>query len=144
MSVLALIIVLALLSEAFFSGAETAFVSVNFLKLMHLIERKNKRALLVHDLIKKPDWLLSTTLIGTNLSVVVSSACATALCSRLGLGYAVLWTTIVMTPVAFIFCQLLPKTIFRYHANRVSLILAPFLAFSEKLFFPFVHFFSFS
>ena len=60
-----LIIVMAWMLEAFFAGAETAFVSVNFLKLMHLIEQRNKRALRVHDLIKKPDRLLTTTLIGT-------------------------------------------------------------------------------
>ncbi len=138
-----LIIVLALGLEAFFSGAETAFVSVNFLKLMHLIEKKNKRAMMVHDLIKKPDWLLTTTLIGTNLSVVASSACATALFAQINPGYAALLTTLVMTPLAFVFCQLLPKTIGRYHANRASLYLAPYLKFSEKIFFPFVHFFSF-
>jgi len=49
----------------------------------------------------------------------------------------------VLTPISFIFCQLLPKSICRYQANRVALILAPFLVFSERLFFPLVHFFSF-
>lgn len=136
-------IFLALVAEAFFSGAETAFVSVNFLKLMHLIEKKNKFAMRVHDLLKKPDRLLATTLIGTNLSVVVSSACATALFSRFSLGYAALLTTLVMTPVSFIFCQLLPKTVFRHKANRIVLFVAEPLHWSEKVFFPFVIFFTF-
>jgi putative hemolysin len=72
------IIFVAEIGEAFFSGAETAFISVNFLKLMHLIEKKNKAAMLVHDILKKPDRFLATTLIGENLCVVVASA----LCSR--------------------------------------------------------------
>lgn len=136
-------ILLALVLEAFFSGAETAFVSVNFLKLMHLIEKKNKAAMLVHNLLKKPDRLLTTTLIGTNLSVVVSSACATAIFTKVNPAYGALLATIVMTPISFIFCQLLPKTVFRYKANRVVLYVAQPLDLSEKLFFPFVSFFAF-
>jgi CBS domain containing-hemolysin-like protein len=137
-----ILIFLALIAEAFFSGSETAFVSVNFLKLMHLIEKKNKAAMLVHNLLKKPDRLLATTLIGTNLSVVISSACATALFARLDFADAALWATIAMTPVSFIFCQLFPKTVFRYKANRVVLYVAPPLALSEKIFYPFVIFFT--
>jgi len=143
MIVMLLIIGVAFLLEAFFSGAETAFVSVNFLKLMHLIERRNKRALRVHDLIKKPDRLLATTLIGTNLAVVLSSSCAAALFFPLGPVYAPLATILVMTPLSFIFCQLLPKTVCRYRANRVVLGLAGPLMWSEKVFLPLVSFFSF-
>lgn len=140
---LLLIIVLALALEAFFSGAETAFVSVNFLKLMHLVERRNKRALRVHNLIKKPDRLLATTLIGTNLAVVLSSSSAAALLFRLGPVYGPLVTILVMTTISFIFCQLLPKTVCRYRANRVVLILAAPLSWSERLFWPLVNFFTF-
>lgn len=143
MTFLILLIILAWGLEAFFSGTETAFISVNFLKLMHLIEKKNKRAMLVHDLLKKPVRLMTTTLVGTNFSVVISSACATALFSRLHSRYDALLATLVMTPVSFIFCQLLPKTVFRYHANRLILVLAAPLDFCEKLFFPFVNFFTF-
>ncbi|HAJ57080.1 MAG TPA: hypothetical protein DCL35_04850 [Candidatus Omnitrophica bacterium] len=143
MILLLFIIFIALVTEAFFSGSETAFVSVNFLKLMHLIEKKNKPAMLVHDLLKKPDRLLTTTLIGTNISVVASSACATALFTKASPVYGALLATLVMTPVSFIFCQLLPKTVFRYKANRVVLYVAGLVNFSEKLFFPFVSFFTF-
>jgi len=141
--ILLVVIPVAWLLEAFFSGAETAFVSVNFLKLMHLIEQRNKRALRVHDLIKKPDRLLSTTLIGTNLAVVLSSSSAAALFFHLGPAYGPLVTVLVMTPISFIFCQLLPKTVCRYRANRVVLGLAGPLAFTERLFLPLVNFFTF-
>ncbi|MGE5280337.1 MAG: hemolysin family protein [Deltaproteobacteria bacterium] len=140
---LSAVIVLAWAMEAFFAGTETAFVSVNFLKLMHLIERRNKRALRVHDLIKKPDRLLATTLIGTNLAVVLSSSSAAALFFPLGPVYGPLVTTLVMTPVSFIFCELLPKTICRYRANRVVLGLAEPLMWSERLFLPLVNLFVF-
>ena len=143
MILLFILIFIALGAEAFFSGSETAFVSVNFLKLMHLIEKKNKNAISVHNLLKKTDRLLITTLIGTNLSVVVSAACATALFSEINPAYSAILTTLVMTPIAFIFCQLLPKTISRYKANRVVLVLAGPLSFSEKIFLPFVNFFTF-
>jgi len=136
-------ILLAAFFEAFFSGAETAFLSVNFLKLMHLIEKKNKAAMLVHDLLKKPDRLLATTLIGTNISVVASSACATAFFANLSPHYGALLATLVMTPFSFIFCQLLPKTALRYKANRAVLYLARPLSMCEKVLFPFVSFFTF-
>jgi CBS domain containing-hemolysin-like protein len=138
-----IIILVALLGEAFFSGAETAFVSVNFLKLMHLIEKKNKRAVLVHDLLKRPERLLITTLLGTNLSVVVSAACATAIFERTRPGYGALLATVIMTPISFVFCQLLPKTIFRYRANKMALYVAKPLSISEKVLLPFVSFFTF-
>ncbi len=143
MIILFIFIIAGLFLEAFFSGAETAFVSVNFLKLMHLIEKKNASAMLVHNLLKKPDRLLTTTLIGTNVSVVTSSACATALFDKLSPEYGALITILVMTPLSFIFCQLLPKTVFRYKANRIVLYVAKPIEFSERLFYPFVSFFAF-
>ena len=97
----------------------------------------------VHDLLKKPDRLLATTLIGTNLSVVISSACTTALFAKINPATSALWATVVLVPASFIFCQLLPKTIFRYRANRLVLYIAGLLDFSEKLFLPFVIFFTF-
>lgn len=143
MTILLILLVLALIAEAFFEGAETAFVSINFLKLMHLIEKKNKRAMLVHDIIKKPDRLLTTTLLGTNLSVVVSAACATAIIDKFQPAYSALLTTVILTPISFIFCQLLPKAVSRYHANRICLFLAGPLRWSERVFWPFVNFFAF-
>lgn len=137
------LIFIGLILEAFFTGAETAFISVNFLKLMHLIEKKNKRAMQVHDILKKPDRLLTTTLLGTNLSVVLSAACATAVFERIAPGCSAFLTTVVMTPVSFIFCQLLPKTVLRHKANRAALYMAAPLHLSEKIFLPFVNFFTF-
>lgn len=137
------LIVLALMGEAFFSGVETAFVSVNFLKLMHLIEKKNKKALLVHDLLKKPERLLVTTLIGTNLCVVVSAVCATAVFARISPAYAALLAVVVMTPLSFVFSQLLAKTVARYRANRVVLLAADMVNFFSMVFLPLVAFFSF-
>ncbi|MFH0876895.1 MAG: CNNM domain-containing protein [Candidatus Omnitrophota bacterium] len=136
-------IVLAWFMEAFFSGAETAFISVNILKMMHLIEKKNKYAMAVHNLVKKPDRLLATTLIGTNIAVVVSSACATVLFARWNETYSALWAILVMTPFSFIFCQLLPKAVFRYQANRMAMLVARPMAWSEKIFWPLVSFFTF-
>jgi CBS domain containing-hemolysin-like protein len=97
----------------------------------------------VHDILKKPDRFLATTLIGENLCVVVVSACAAALFAKVSVAYGSLLTILVITPVTFVFCQLLPKTVFRYRANRVALAIAPLVAFSEKMFLPLVNFFTF-
>lgn len=127
-------IVLFLSLAGFFSGAETAFVSVNFLKLLYLIEKRNKHALIVHNLLKKPDRLLATTLIGTNLSIVISSALSTSLFFHITERYAVIVSSILISFLVLIYSEILPKTIFRYKANRLILKVAPSLLFFERIF----------
>lgn len=134
-----LIIIIALLSEAFFSGSEIALVSMNILKIEHLIERKNKFAIMAHDLIKKPDRLLVTTLVGTNLSVVISSSVATSLFTGISPKHGSLIAICVMTPLVLIFGELIPKTVFRYDANRLALRVSYPLRFFQKILFPAVY-----
>jgi len=133
-----LYIAIALLFAAFFSGSETAFTSIRFIKLVHLVEKKNKRALLVHRLLRRPDRLLATTLIGTNISVVVASTFATNL-AMLGIhhyGYASVIATLCLAPLVLIFGEIIPKTIAHNKANRMCLAVAPFLFFTKKVLSP--------
>ena len=73
------VIVFFIFLEAFFSGSEMAVISVNRIKLEQLAQGKLKQAVLLKKMLSFPDRLLSTTLVGTNLSVVISSALFTVL-----------------------------------------------------------------
>jgi CBS domain containing-hemolysin-like protein len=126
------------LLEALFSGSEMGVISVNRIKMEQLAQSKLSQAVLLKKMLTSPDRLLSTTLVGTNLSVVISSVIFTALIvDTFGQGYAWL-TLVIMTPVILIFGEAIPKTAFRYYADRVTFRIAGVLRFFEFLLWPVV------
>ncbi|MFC1708605.1 CNNM domain-containing protein [Candidatus Omnitrophota bacterium] len=131
-------IILSIGLAAFFSGSETAFTSIKFIKLIHLIEKKDKAALLVHSIIKRPDKLLTTTLVGTNVSVVVASALATNLAFQFNELAAPAIATCFMVPLLLIFGEIIPKTISQNKSHQLCLKIAPLVLFVEKVFSPIV------
>jgi Mg2+/Co2+ transporter CorB len=74
-----ILLVIIVLISAFFSGSETAFMRVNRIRIRSLAEKKNKDALRVDAILKDPEKLLSTLLLGTNFVNILGSAIATAL-----------------------------------------------------------------
>ena len=75
-----LIIAICLISEAFFSGSEIGVVSADRIHLRHEAAHGSRGAKMALKMLEKPEWLLSTTLVGTNISVVTN----TTLCSAPG------------------------------------------------------------
>ena len=128
------IILFAIMFEAFFSGTETAVISVNKIKLRHFVDAKIKKAQLLQDMLNNPDKFLGTVLVGTNLSVIISSVvCTDLIVTRLGPDYKWL-VTVILTPFILIFAEILPKTVFRQMADRVTLnLVAPLSFFSRVL-----------
>jgi Mg2+/Co2+ transporter CorB len=59
-----------LMMEAFFSGSEIGMVSADQMKLRHESAKGSRGAKLALEMLKKPEWLLCTTLVGTNIAVV--------------------------------------------------------------------------
>ena len=128
----------AVILAAFFSGSETAFTSIKFMKLVNLVEKQDKRALLVHRIISRPDKLLATTLIGTNVSVVLASALATDLFMRFNPSTASLMATILIVPLVLVFGEIIPKTICQNKSNQASMIVAPLLFFVQNMLRPII------
>lgn len=126
------------LVEAFFSGSEMGVISVNRIKMEQLAQSKVAQAVLLKKMLASPDRLLSTTLVGTNLSVVISSAIFTAfIVATFGRGY--IWlTAVMMTPIVLIFGEALPKAVFRYYADSLTFRVAKVLKFFEFIFWPVV------
>ena len=103
-----------------------------------LAQSKVSNALLLKKMLNVPDRLLSTTLIGTNISVVASSAIFTTLIvGFLGEGYTWL-TPVVMTPLILIFAEAIPKAVFRYYADIITFRIAGILRCFEFIFWPLI------
>ena len=131
-----ILLVVCLLGSALYSGLETGVVSVNRLRLQHLVRQQQRGADIIQQFLARPDHLLGTTLVGTNLcNVVVSITAASLLVSLLG-GPGYILSTVLTTVVLLILGEYLPKAWFRgYPAYRV-LPFARFLAWSGHVFYP--------
>ncbi|MFC1974450.1 hemolysin family protein [Chloroflexota bacterium] len=111
--------------SAFFSSSETAFISLQRVKVEHLVSTKVKGAKRVAGIIERPERLLSTVLLGNTLVNVAAAALATALAvSVWGREQGVLFATIGITIILLIFCETTPKTIAAKHTERLSLTFA--------------------
>ena len=99
---------------AFFSGIETGLVSLRKSRVKHGVKQKILRASILDFFISHPDYMLATTLIGTNICIVCSSNSAKAAVESLGFkGTAsILVLTGIMT-VMLLFIEIVPKDWFR-------------------------------
>ena len=143
LSSLALAVLVCLVLSAFYSGSETALVSVNKLRINQLVETKNPRASIVHRLVESPQRMLALTLVGTNLANVLIAQLGEGLVVRglpnLAVSLQGLIATVGITTLLLIFGEILPKTIFRVKADALALRYAYLLRFSEIVLAPLIY-----
>ena len=131
-----MIMAACLLLEGFFSGAEIGVISADTIKLRHDAAKGSRGAQLALRMLEKPEWLLSTTLVGTNISVVTNTTMATALMIHL-FGEQGSWFAILLAaPLIWIFGEIVPKSIFQQHADTVTPRIIFVLKFASYLFYP--------
>lgn len=134
-SYILLLIILLFLSMMFSSG-ETAFLSVNKLKIKYLREKKNKKAARVEKILKDKQKFLTTSLIGNSLVNILISVLLTALMVELvgakGLSIAVTAATIAI----LIFGEILPKSIALVFSEPIALKFSGFILFLIKVLAP--------
>ena len=126
--ILLLVSLLALfLLSMFFSSAETAFLSLNKLKLRFLRERNNRAAARAEKILQNKQRFLSTILIGNSIVNIAISVVLTAAALRIfgdsGLGIAVAAGTVLL----LIFGEILPKSIALVYPDALSLAFARFI-----------------
>ena len=141
--VLLLISLLALfLLSMFFSSAETAFLSLNKLKLRFLRERNNRAAARAEKILQNKQKFLSTILIGNSIVNIAISVVLTAAALRIfgdsGLGIAVAAGTVLL----LIFGEILPKSIALVYPDALSLAFARFILLLMAILSPAVTLFS--
>lgn len=118
------ILVLVMLS-AYFSATETAFTSLNRIRVKNMAGEGNKRAGLVLRLEENYDKLLTTILIGNNIVNISMTAIATVLFVELFGAYGPTLSTVVITIVVLIFGEISPKNIAKESAESFSMFSAP-------------------
>jgi len=139
MSITLLIIVLALciLLEGFFSGSEMALVNADKFKLALAIDSGSRRARFALHMVKHPSKFFSTTLLGTNVCVVTGSVVTTLfIIYRFGDVYAPF--ALLIWPFMLVLGEIVPKSIYQYHSDRIVLYVAPILFGFSILFYPIV------
>jgi CBS domain containing-hemolysin-like protein len=115
------VMLVMLLLKGFFSGSEIALVSADKLKLSHRAKQGNKGARLVVQLFKRPEWLLTTTLIGTNISTVVFTTLGTlTMIHFCGGEQGDLYAFLLFTPLLLILGEIVPKSIYQQKANEMA------------------------
>lgn len=136
-----------ILVSAFFSSSETAYVSLQRVRLKHMENSGVPRAGRVARLMEKPERFLTTVLLGNNFVNTAAAALGTAVALSLLRGnerLAVLVATIVVTLVLLIVGEIMPKIAASQHNERMALIyiqpltviawlLTPFVAVLERL-----------
>lgn len=118
--------VLVLLS-AFFSSAETAFSTVNRVRLRTLAEENNKGAVRVLAILDQYGKMLSAILIGNNIVNLSASSLMTTFAISLWGNKAVGIATGVLTFVILMFGEIIPKTWAMQRAEPISLMFAPII-----------------
>jgi len=130
---------ICLLLSAFFSGSETAFISLQRFRVEHLVETRVKRAKRVARMIERPEKFLSVVLLGNTFVNTAAAALATILAvSVWGQEWGALVATIGVTIILLIFCETTPKTMATRHSEKLSLLLVRPLEVIAWLFTPFV------
>ena len=128
-----------LLLSVFFSSSETAFISLQRIRLQHMVDTKVKGASRVLRMVQRPEKLLSTILLGNNLANTAAAALGTALAISLwGEEYGIIIATVVVTILILVFGETTPKTIATQHTEKLSLVLARPIEVVSWLFAPFV------
>jgi len=121
-----LALLLLLILSGFFSGSETALLSLDKLRVRFLQQKQRPGADKLAALLDNPDRLLSGILVGNNLVNIAASVIATGLCvSYFGEGGELL-TVLILTPILLIFSEVCPKTYAAQYPEKMSfLVLNP-------------------
>ena len=139
-----LAVLVCLVLSAFYSGSETALVSVNKIRINQLLESESTKASIIHRLVESPQRMLALTLVGTNLANVLIAQFGEGLVSRglpnLTVSLQGAIATIGVTTLLLIFGEILPKTIFRVKADTLALRYAYLLRLSEWVLAPLIYF----
>lgn len=126
--------------SSLFSGYETAYYSVNRVRLRFLLQDGDPDAKRVQNFLNKPGFFIATLLIGNNITVYYTSAAVQNMVDA-GFGWAgefglVVLTALIGTPFILVFSEMVPKTVYRARADQLALQLSRTLLWFERLFLP--------
>ena len=104
---------LCLLLHAFFAGIETGVISIHRLRLRHFVRRGEAGARTLQGFLDRPDNLFGTTLVGTNLSLVILSVMSTGLLAHFAGPIGEPMAAVSVALIVLVFGEYLPKAWFQ-------------------------------
>lgn len=120
LSVLFSLLIVLILLSGFFSGSETALMSLNRYRLRHLAKSGHKGAIRTARLLQKPERLISLILLGNNFVNILASAIATVIALRILGEPGIAVATGIMTLVILVFAEVTPKTLATLKTEQIA------------------------
>ena len=136
------VMLLFLVLKGFFSGSEIALVNSDKIKLRHAAKQGNRGAKLALKLFRTPEVLLSTTLVGTNISTVVLTTLGALLMIRAFGEHGELYAFLILTPLLLVLGEIVPKSVYQQKSDSVTPVIVYPLRWASFLFYPVVFVFS--
>ena len=123
--IVALVILVAF--SAYFSATETAFTSLNRIRLKTKADNGNRAAARALAISEEYDKMLTTILIGNNIVNITATTVATVLCTKWFREYGPTVSTVALTVIILIFGEVTPKSLAKESPERVAMFAAPLL-----------------
>lgn len=120
-------IVVLVMCSAYFSATETAFTSLNTIRMKTWAENGDKRAARALAVGEDYDKLLSSILIGNNIVNITATTISTLLFTKIFVTYGATISTVVITIVVLIFGEISPKSVAKEFPERFAMFSAPIL-----------------
>ena len=117
-------ITLLLCWSAFFSGSETALMASSRPKLHEYEKQGNRAAKRVLEIVKNPERLLSTILLGNNLVNIGTTALLTGVAIKLVGDSGMVWATLITTVLVLIFAEVIPKTLASRRPEKFAMMVS--------------------
>ena len=141
--ILFIILIILLLLSAFFSGSETALMSVNRYKLKHKVKNKESSAYKVEYLLDNTDRTLGLILLFNNFVNILASAITTLIAIELYGDKGIAFAAGILTFLILVFSEVTPKTFAALHSDKIAYKISFFFYYSLKVFSPIVNFVNF-
>jgi Mg2+/Co2+ transporter CorB len=109
-----------ILLSGFFSGSETALMTINRYRLKHLSESGHRGAQRASRLLQRPDRLIGLILLGNNFVNILASSISTVIAIRLGGEAYIAAAAGILTLVILIFAEVAPKTMAALKPERLA------------------------
>jgi len=140
------IILFCVVMSAYFSATETAFSTINRIRVKNMAEKGDRRAALVLKLADDYDTLISTILIGNNIVNILATSLATLLFAEILTGtvaqdMSATISTVVMTLLVLTFGEITPKSIAKIMPEKFAMFAAPLINFIRVILIPFSYVF---
>ncbi len=129
-------IAICLLLSAFYSASETALTASSRAAMLRLEKQGNRDAGIVNRLMATRERLLGAILFGNNVTNIAASSLATGVLLEVFGKTGIVYATLVMTVLIFVFAEVLPKTAAFNAPDRMALLVAKPVESTVRLFSP--------